>query len=119
MKKIMIVGGGIRQVQLLDAAKKLNYHVVLCDMTTECPGYKYADTYYSTSTMDYEALLDVAKKEKVDGIITNSEPAMPIVTRIANDLGLVGNLDVVKQIQGFAKASWCLLSETFCCIFVE
>lgn len=91
MKKIMIVGGGIRQVQLLDAAKKLNYHVVLCDMTTECPGYIFADTYYAVSTMDYEALLDVAKKEKIDGIITNSEPAMPIVTRIANELGLVGN----------------------------
>ena len=91
MKKILIVGGGIRQVQLLDAAKKLNYHVVLCDMTTECPGYKYADTYHAASTMDYEALLDVAKKENVDGIITNSEPAMPIVTRIANELELVGN----------------------------
>ena len=91
MKKILIVGGGIRQVQLLDAAKKLNYHVVLCDMTTECPGYKFADTYYAVSTMDYEALLDVAQKERIDGIITNSEPAMPIVTRIANNLGLVGN----------------------------
>ena len=91
MKKLLIVGGGIRQVQLLDAAKKMNYHVVLCDMTTECPGYKYADTYYAASTMDYDALINVARNEKVDGIITNSEPAMPIVTRIANELGMVGN----------------------------
>ena len=93
MKKILIVGGGIRQVQLLEAAKALGYTVVLCDMTTECQGYKFADIYHPASTMDYEALLDVAKKEKVDGIITNSEPAMPIVTRIANELGLVGNIE--------------------------
>ena len=91
MKKILIVGGGIRQVQLLEAAKALGYTVVLCDMTAECPGYKYADIYHPASTMDYGALLKVAKQEDVDGIITNSEPAMPIVTRIANDLGLMGN----------------------------
>ena len=91
MKKILIVGGGIRQVQLLEAAKALGYTVVLCDMTTECPGYKYADIYHPASTMDYDALLKVAKHENIDGIITNSEPAMPIVTKIANELGLVGN----------------------------
>lgn len=91
MKKILIVGGGIRQVQLLEAAKALGYTVVLCDMTTECPGYKFADTFFAASTMDYEALLKVAKQENIDGIITNSEPAMPIVTRIANVMGLVGN----------------------------
>lgn len=91
MKKILIVGGGIRQVQLLEAAKALGYTVVLCDMTTECPGYKFADIYHPASTMDYDALLKVAKQENIDGIITNSEPAMPIVTRIANELGLVSN----------------------------
>lgn len=91
MPKILIVGGGIRQVQLLEAAKKLDYFVVLCDMTTECPGYQLADRFYAASTLDYEALLEVAVKESVDGIITNSEPAMPVVTRLTNELGLVGN----------------------------
>lgn len=91
MKTILIVGGGIRQVPLIEAAKDLDYRVVLCDMTTECPGYVIADKFFAVSTMDFEGLLNVAKKECVDGIITNSEPATPVVTRIANDLGLVGN----------------------------
>lgn len=87
----MIVGGGAHQVCLLEAAKRSNLSIVLCDMTRNCSGINYADVFYEVSIMDYDSLLEVAKKEHVDGVVTNSEPAMPIVTRISQELGLVGN----------------------------
>ena len=36
-------------------------------------------------------MLEVARKEKIDGIVTNSEPAMPVSSYVGNKLGLPSN----------------------------
>lgn len=91
MKKILILGGAKAQVPLIEAAKKEGYYVVLCDWTTTNPGIQLADKHYQVSTLDLKAVLEVARKECVDGVISNSEPAMGNVAAISSELGLVGN----------------------------
>ena len=91
MKKILILGGAEAQVPLILAAKKEGYHVVLCDWTTTNPGIKYADKHYQVSTLDKDAVIKVAIEEKIDGVISNSEPAMLNVSYIAEKLHLRGN----------------------------
>ena len=91
MKKILILGGAKAQVQLIQAAKELGYYVVLCDFTTTNPGIALVDKHYQVSTLDREAVLEVAIKEHIDGVISNSEPAMLNVAYISQYLGLVGN----------------------------
>lgn len=91
MKKILILGGTKTQVPLIEAAKKEGYYVVLCDWTTTNPGIPLADKHYQVSTLDLQAVLEVAKTEKVAGVISNSEPAMGNVAAISRELGLVGN----------------------------
>lgn len=91
MKKVMILGGSENQIPLLKKSKELNYSVVLCDYSRENIGIKYADRFYCVSTLDKEAILEVARKEKIDGIITNSEPAMSVSSFVGNQLGLPSN----------------------------
>lgn len=91
MKKILILGGAGAQVPLIKAAKREGYFVVLCDWTTTNPGIALADKHYQVSTLDTQAVLSVARNECVDGVISNSEPAMSNVAAISSELGLVGN----------------------------
>lgn len=92
MKKILIVGGGVNQMPLILASKQEGYFVVVVDYAGEkCPAYAIADKFYNVSTQDEEGIFEVAKKEEIDGIISNSEPSMLIVNSIAEKLGLNGN----------------------------
>ncbi len=91
MKKLLILGGAEAQVPIILAAKEEGYYVVLCDWTTTNPGIKYADKHYQINTMDKDAVMKVAIEEKIDGVISNSEPAMPSVSYIAEELHLRGN----------------------------
>lgn len=91
MKTIMILGGGPNQLPLLKAAKKREYQVVLCDYNAENPGREYADIFHCISTLDQDAVIDAALAQKIDGIITNSEPAMKIAAYAAKRLDLPCN----------------------------
>ena len=98
MKKLLVLGGATAQVPLIRAAKEAGLYVVLCDWTTTNPGIPIADKHYQVSTLDLKAVLEVAKLEKVDGVISNSEPAMHNVAVVAEQLGLVGNSPLAVDI---------------------
>lgn len=98
MKKIMILGGGPNQIPLIKAAKKNGYHVVLCDYSEKAPGVALADELCLVSIMDLEGVVNAAKEQRVDGIFTNSEPAMQIATDAANRLGLPANPSPVIEL---------------------
>ncbi|MCR5794513.1 MAG: ATP-grasp domain-containing protein [Solobacterium sp.] len=87
----MILGGAEAQVPIIQAAKKEGYYVIVCDWTTTNPGIKYADKHYPVNTMDRDAVTRIAVAEKIDGVISNSEPAMLNVSYIAEELHLRGN----------------------------
>lgn len=92
MKKILIVGGGVNQIPLVLASKREGYFVIVVDYAGEmCPAYSMADRFYNVSTQDEDRILEVAKKEEIDGIISNSEPSMLIVNSIAEKMNLNGN----------------------------
>lgn len=54
-------------------------------------GAKIADKYYSVDYMEKEAILEIAEKEGISGVISNSEPAMINVAWLAEKLRLPGN----------------------------
>ena len=104
MKKLMILGGGPNQIPLIKAAKKNGYHVVLCDYNDAAPGVALSDTFCLVSIMDLEGVVNAAKEQQVDGIFTNSEPAMQIATDAANRLGLPANpSSVIELLSSKAK----------------
>lgn len=92
MKKILLLGGSAQQIVAIKAAKKHGYYTVLCDYLTDNPGQYEADKFYLVSTTDKEAILDVAKRERVDGVLAYaSDPAAPTAAFVAEKLQLPGN----------------------------
>ena len=91
-KKILLLGGSAQQIIAIETAKRLGYYTVLCDYLTDNPGQYHADKFYLVSTTDREAVLDVARKEQVHGILAYaSDPAAPSAAYAAEKLGLPTN----------------------------
>ena len=91
-KKILLLGGSAQQIIAIETAKRLGYYTVLCDFLQDNPGQYAADKFYLISTTDKEAVLEVAMKERVDGILAYaSDPAAPTAAYVAENLGLPTN----------------------------
>lgn len=92
MKKILLLGGSKQQIVAIEMAKKQGYYTILCDYLTENPGQYYSDEFYCVSTTDKQAVLDIAREEKVDGIVAyGSDPAAPTAAYVAEKLSLPTN----------------------------
>ncbi len=90
-KRLMILGGSQHQLQLIHTSKNLGYYTIVCDMRFDIEGVKIADKHIPINYMNYDDVIKAAKECKIDGILSNSEPAMLNVARLSQDLGLVGN----------------------------
>lgn len=91
-KKVMLLGGNFFQMTATKAAKELGCHVISVDYLPDNPGHKYADEYYNVSTTDKEAVLELAKKLKIDGIVSYaSDVSAPTAAYVAEKMGLPTN----------------------------
>lgn len=91
MKKIMILGGGYNQLGLIRAAKECKYIVVLCDRNSDCVGRELSDVFYAEDIVDTNKIHQVALRENIDGIISNSEVVMGVVAEVSSRMKLIGN----------------------------
>jgi biotin carboxylase len=92
MKRLLLLGGSTQQVPAIEYANKQGYYTILCDYLPDNPGQYHADKFYSVSTTDKEAILEVAQKERVDGIVAYaSDPAAPTAAYVAEKMGLPTN----------------------------
>lgn len=91
-KKVMLLGGNYFQMTATKAAKELGCYVISVDYLPDNPAHKYADAYYNISTTDREAVLALAQKLHIDGIVSYaSDVSAPTAAYIAQQMGLVGN----------------------------
>lgn len=91
-KKILLLGGSAQQVPAIEKARKMGYETILIDYLVDNPGQYVADKWYQESTTDIEKVIDIAVKEKVDGILAYaSDPAALPAAIVAEKLGLPTN----------------------------
>lgn len=84
-----MLGGSIYQTYAIKEAVKLGYYVITCDYLPGNPGHKFAHEYHNVSTTDKEAVLALARKLKVDGVVAYaSDPAAPTAAYVCEKLGL-------------------------------
>ena len=84
MKKILMLGGSAQQVVAIRTARQMGYYTVLCDYLPDNPGQYAADKFYLVSTIDKEAVLEVARQERVDGVVAYaSDPAAPTAAALS------------------------------------
>jgi biotin carboxylase len=92
MKKILFLGGAAMQMPPIRYARQQGHYVITCDYLPENPGHKLAHEYHNVSTTDKEAVLEVARKTRIDGIVAYaSDPAAPTAAYVGNVLGLPSN----------------------------
>lgn len=91
-KKILLLGGSAAQLIAIKKAKELGLYSIVCDYLPDNPGQYIADKFYLESTTNKEGIYEIAKKEKIDGIVAySSDPAAPTAAFVANKLGLPGH----------------------------
>lgn len=91
-KSILMLGGSRQQVIAIQRAKELGYRTVLCDYLPDNPGQHEADVFYQVSTTDPEAVLQIAEREHVGGVLAySSDPASPTAGYVAEHMGLPTN----------------------------
>lgn len=91
MKKLMIMGAGIYQVPLIKKAKEMGIETIVVSIPGNYPGFAIADRIYYENTVDYEKVLEIAKKEQIDGIVTaGTDVAVITIGKVCEEMGLSG-----------------------------
>jgi len=86
MKKMLFVNGSYNEIPLIKAAKKLGYFVITSGNDPKGEGHKYSDKYCPCDYSNKEAILEVAKAEKVDAVCS-----------CGNDFGAVSGSYICEQ----------------------
>ncbi|MCP1101254.1 phosphoribosylamine-glycine ligase [Aequitasia blattaphilus] len=91
MKKIMILGAGIYQVQLIKKVNELGMQSIVCSIPGNYPGFKDAHKSYYVDTRDSDQIIEIASKEKIDGICTSgTDVAVSTIGKVCDALSLCG-----------------------------
>ena len=89
MKRVLMLGGSMYQTYAIKEAVKLGYYVITCDYLPNNPGHKFAHEYHNVSTTDKDAVLELARELKVDGIMAYASDVAAIPAAYASEkLGL-------------------------------
>lgn len=85
----IVLGGTVPHVHLIELLKVRGYYTILLDYTPHPPAKEYADEHLPVSTLDNEAVLEVARERKVSLVIsTNVDQANVTCCYVAEKLGL-------------------------------
>jgi len=90
-KSLLILSASLYQVETVKTAKRLGYRVITTDNVPTNPGHAMADKSYNVDTTDMHAILDIACRENIDGVIAPcTDVAVPTASYVAEQLNLNG-----------------------------
>lgn len=90
-KKLMILGAGVYQVPLIKKAKEMGIYTIVVSIHGNYPGFAIADKIYYEDTTNYDKVLEIARKEQIDGIVTTgTDVAVVTIGKVCDELKLSG-----------------------------
>ncbi len=98
----MLLGGLRYLLPVIEAAHRQGYRVVTCDYVPDNIAHKYSDEFHNVSVIDKEAVLALAKKLDIDGIMSFAvDPGVETASYVAEKLGLSfqGDYEAVRILQ--------------------
>ena len=91
-ERIAVLGANEPLIPFYKQAKALGYEIIGIAIEQGAVCKPYCDRFYPISFADKDKVIDICKKENVDGILSFSlESALPTVAYVANKLGLISN----------------------------
>ena len=88
-KTLLLLGGSRYSMPVIESAHELGVRVVTCDYLPDNYAHKFSDEYVNASVIDHEAVLQVAKDIRADGIMSFAvDPGVTSAAYAAERLGL-------------------------------
>lgn len=88
-KRLLILGGTTLLIHVVYTAKQMGVYTIVTDKDPKSPAKEFADKAYNISTGDMDALIDLARKERIDGVFTGYEDFNTTVAcQLCKELGL-------------------------------
>ena len=116
MKTILILGAGIEQTIAIKLAKDIGLKVIAVDGNPNALGLKIADIGINADIKDVEAMIEIGKKYKIDGVMTHAVEIPPVVAKVAKALNLSGlDPEVAERATNKLKRIKCLTEHEVSC----
>lgn len=105
MKKILLLGGSRYLLPVINAIHQLGYYAITCDYLPDNIAHTYSDEYYNVSIIEKDKVLELARKLRVDGIMSFAcDPGVETAAYVAEKLGLPTNpYESVRILQNKSK----------------
>lgn len=90
-KKLLILGGTLISCEIVKFAKQLGVHTMVADYNdiSNSPAKQIADESFLVSATDIDAVVDLIKKEKIDGVLVGfNDMLLPYYAQICEKAGL-------------------------------
>ena len=103
-RRLLVLGAGPAQLGLLRAAREHGLYVIACDRDAQAVGFEFADRRAVVSTEDEPAIAQLAKAERVEGLISpGSDWPVAVAARVAAQVGLPHPLQPVVAARCVSK----------------
>ena len=102
----MLLGGLRYLLPVIEAAQKQGYYVITADYLPDNIAHNYSDEYCNVSIIDKEAVLRVAQRLQIDGIMSFAcDPGVVTASYVQNKMGLpsFGPFESVEILQSKDK----------------
>ena len=110
MKKLLVLAAGNQQMPVIKRAKEMGYYVIAADGDPNACGLKYADKQIVADIVDEEVMLNIARREQINGVIHPcSEVSMNVMGRINDEMYLSG----ISREQAIRTTNKHLMREAF------
>lgn len=102
--RLMVLGGGNCQLNLIKRAKREGDFIILVDYLENCPARIYADIHLFISTFDIPSVVCAAKEYNIEAIVTmgTDQPVLTAAT-VAKELGLPFYVDMEQALKATNK----------------
>ena len=91
MTTVLFVGAGRHQRRAIEQSRARGLRVASVDRNADAPGLTSADVAEVVDFSDVGAVVEVARRIGVDGVLTiSADRAVPVVAAVAEELGLPG-----------------------------
>lgn len=119
-KTIMFLGAGEEQCEAIEIALNLGLKVIAVDGNPEAVGLNIAHVGINADIKDIQAMIEMGKKYKINGVMTHAVEIPQIVAKIAKELNLPGiSPEVAERATNKWKRLKCLTKNAISCAKFE